>query len=123
MTMAASPRTDPDCLFCKIVAGTIPATIVHRTDRVLAFRDIDPQAPTHVLVIPVDHAPNIAATAQADPALAGELFVEAARIAAQECVAESGYRLVANTGAGAQQTVFHTHLHLLGGRGFNWPPG
>lgn len=114
---------DPDCLFCKIVHGDIPATIVIRTDRVVAFRDIDPQAPTHILVIPVDHAPNLAATAAADPQLAGELFTTAARIAADEGIAESGYRLVANTGAGAQQTVFHTHVHLLGGRSFTWPPG
>lgn len=117
------PLRDQDCLFCKIAAGEIPSTIVLRTDRIVAFRDIDPQAPTHVLIIPVDHQPDIAATAAADPALAGELFVTAARIAHQEGIDETGYRLVANTGAGAQQTVFHTHLHLLGGRSFTWPPG
>jgi histidine triad (HIT) family protein len=120
---SAPRRRDPDCLFCKIVAGEIPSTIVARTDRVAAFRDIDPQAPTHVLIVPVDHEPNIAATAAADPALAGELFVTAARIAHDEGLDDAGYRLVANTGAGAQQTVFHTHLHLLGGRSFTWPPG
>jgi histidine triad (HIT) family protein len=114
---------DPDCLFCKIVAGEIPATIVARTDRIVVFRDIDPQAPTHVLIVPVDHQPNAAATAAADPALAGELFAVGARIAQDEGLDGTGYRLVANTGAGAQQTVFHTHLHLLGGRSFTWPPG
>lgn len=107
--------------------GEIPATIVTRTDRVVAFRDIDPKASTHVLVVPVDHYPNAAATAQADPALVGELVSTAARIARDEGVDEdaggTGYRLVFNTGPGAGQTVFHTHLHLLGGRSFGWPPG
>lgn len=123
----SAPHADPDCLFCKIVAGDIPATVVARTDRVVAFRDISPQAPTHILVIPVDHQPNAAATAVADPALMGELIAEAGRIAAAEGIDENspdgGYRIVTNTGAGAQQTVFHTHLHLLGGRSFGWPPG
>lgn len=119
----SEPHHDPGCLFCKIVAGEIPATIVARTDRVVVFRDIDPKAPTHVLIVPVDHQPNVAATAAADPALVGELFATAARIAQDEGLDGTGYRLVANTGAGAQQTVFHTHLHLLGGRSFTWPPG
>lgn len=124
MSMVESePHIEPDCLFCKIVAGEIPSTIVTRSDRIVAFRDIDPQAPSHVLIVPVDHRPNLAATAAADPALAGELFVVAAGIAHEEGLDDSGYRLVANTGAGAQQTVFHTHLHLLGGRSFTWPPG
>lgn len=117
------PHTDPDCLFCKIAAGDIPADIVARTDTVVAFRDIDPKAPTHILIIPVDHEPNAAATAERDPALAGALFSMAGRVAHDEGLEESGYRIVANTGAGAQQTVFHTHLHLLGGRAFTWPPG
>lgn len=117
------PEAPSDCLFCKIVAGEIPADIVARTERVVAFRDIDPKAPTHVLIIPVAHQPNAAATSAQDPALAGELFQMAARVASSEGLDESGYRLVANTGAGAQQTVFHTHLHLLGGRSFTWPPG
>lgn len=124
MNMSATePFAHPDCLFCKIVAGEIPAQIIERTDRVVAFRDIDPKAPTHVLIIPVAHQPNIAATAAADPALAGSLFTMAALIAHNEGLDESGYRLVVNTGASAQQTVFHTHLHLLGGRDFTWPPG
>lgn len=126
LTMSA-PHVDPACLFCKIVAGEIPATIVTRTERIVAFRDISPQAPTHILVIPVDHRPNAAATAAADPALLGELVAAAGQIAADEGIDESvpggGYRIVTNTGAGAQQTVFHTHLHLLGGRPFGWPPG
>ncbi|MEO7125285.1 MAG: histidine triad nucleotide-binding protein [Nakamurella sp.] len=124
MSMSTTePYTDPDCLFCKIAAGDIPAQIVARTDRVVAFRDIDPQAPTHILIIPVAHQPNAAATAAADPALAGDLFEMAARVAHEEGLDEAGYRIVANTGAGAQQTVFHTHLHVLGGRSFTWPPG
>jgi histidine triad (HIT) family protein len=115
--------TDPDCVFCKIVAGEVPAEIVVRTDRVVAFRDVNPQAPTHILLVPVAHAPDAAATAADDPALAGELLAEAGHLARDEGLAESGYRAVFNTGAGAQQTVFHTHLHLLGGRPFTWPPG
>lgn len=117
------PHTDPDCLFCRIISGDVPGDIVLRTERVIAFRDIDPQAPTHILIVPVDHQPNAAATAGADPELAAELMVTAARIARDEGLDETGYRLVANTGTGAQQTVFHTHWHLLGGRSFTWPPG
>ncbi len=120
-------RTDPDCLFCKIIAGDIPGDIVARTDRAVAFRDIDPKAPTHILVIPLDHQPNAAASAAADPTIVGDLVTLADEVAADEGIAEraggGGYRLVLNTGAGAQQTVFHTHLHLLGGRSFSWPPG
>lgn len=115
-------NTDPDCLFCKIVAGTVPATVLARTDRAVAFRDINPQAPTHVLVVPVDHHENIAATATADPSLAGELVTLAAQVADAEGL-DGNYRLAFNTGAGAGQEVFHTHLHLLGGRPFTWPPG
>ena len=120
-------RTDPDCLFCKIVAGELPGDIVLRTDRVVAFRDIAPAAPTHLLLVPVDHARNAAETADADPSLLGELVLAARRLAVEAGLDESaggtGYRLVFNTGAGAQQTVFHTHLHLLGGKDFRWPPG
>jgi histidine triad (HIT) family protein len=122
-----TPPVDPDCLFCKIVAGAIPATIVARTDRVVAFRDINPQAPTHVLLIPVEHRPTAAATADADPAVVGELVAMAGAIARDEGIDEStgghGYRLVFNTGPDSGQEVFHTHLHLLGGRTFTWPPG
>ena len=118
---------DPDCLFCKIVAGDIPATIVARTERVVAFRDINPQAPTHVLLIPVEHRPTAADTAESDPAVVGEMVAMAGTIARDEGIAESvgghGYRLVFNTGPASGQEVFHTHLHLLGGRKFTWPPG
>ncbi len=112
-----------DCLFCSIAVGDIPADVIHRDDDVLAFRDISPQAPVHVLVIPTTHYANAADLAAADPALAGRLLAVAGAIAAQEGVAESGYRLVTNTGAGAGQSVDHVHFHLLGGRGLSWPPG
>jgi histidine triad (HIT) family protein len=116
-----SPVTT-DCLFCKIVAGEIPATVVHETPTTLAFRDINPQAPTHVVVVPRAHHADAAALATADPALAGELLRAATAVAEQEGV-ESGYRLVFNTGAGAGQTVLHAHCHVLGGRVLTWPPG
>jgi histidine triad (HIT) family protein len=112
-----------DCLFCKIVAGEIPATVVLSTDTTLAFRDINPKASTHVIVIPRAHYPDAAALAQADPALAGEVLRAAAAVAEADGVVESGYRLVFNSGAGAGQTVFHVHCHVLGGRTFDWPPG
>jgi histidine triad (HIT) family protein len=120
--------TVSDCLFCRIVAGEIPADVVLRTERVLAFRDINPQAPTHVLVIPRDHHATVGALAQADPALLGEVVAGAHAVARQEGLvsgdgAEPGYRLVANTGPDAGQTVHHVHLHVLGGRGLGWPPG
>jgi histidine triad (HIT) family protein len=112
-----------DCLFCKIVAGEIPSTKVFEDDLIYAFRDITPQASTHVVVVPKEHYPNAAALASADPALAGAVLAAAGEIAALEGVAESGYRMVFNTGPDANQTVFHVHLHVLGGRPFGWPPG
>ncbi|MFC6881134.1 MULTISPECIES: histidine triad nucleotide-binding protein [Actinomadura] len=112
-----------DCLFCKIVSGDVPAKIVRETGRTLAFRDINPQAPTHVLVIPRDHHPTAAELAVADPSLLGEVVSEAHQVALDEGVAEPGYRIVFNTGPQAGQTVFHVHAHVLGGRGLNWPPG
>jgi histidine triad (HIT) family protein len=116
-----------DCLFCRMVAGEIPADVVHETDRVLAFRDIDPKAPTHVLVIPKEHHPTIGVLAGADPGLLGDLVSAAHGVARQEGLvtdgAEPGYRLVANTGSQAGQSVHHVHLHVLGGRNFSWPPG
>lgn len=115
--------SEADCLFCKIVAGEIPAKIVHETDRTLAFRDVNPQAPTHVLVVPKDHYPDAAARAAADHGLADDVLKAAHAVAEQEGVADSGYRLVFNTGPGAGQTVFHVHGHVLGGRGLTWPPG
>ncbi|PYC68011.1 histidine triad nucleotide-binding protein [Streptomyces tateyamensis] len=110
---------EPDCLFCKIVDGTIPATVVRETELTLAFRDIHPQAPTHVLVIPKAHYPNAATLAAADPRTAAALLTDAAAVAADEQIAETGYRLVFNTGKAAGQTVFHAHVHLLGGEPFH----
>lgn len=107
---------DPDCLFCKIVAGEIPATIVRETPTTLAFRDINPQAPTHVLVIPRVHYPDAASLAAGDPDAVVDVLREAGEVAAQEKVDGTGYRIVFNTGAGAGQTVFHAHAHVLGGR-------
>ena len=112
-----------ECLFCAIVAGEIPATTVLETDRVLAFRDINPQAPTHVLVIPKTHYPDVAALAVADAALLGQVIGAVQQVAAADAVAETGYRVVFNTGAEAGQTVPHVHAHLLGGRSLTWPPG
>lgn len=110
-----------NCLFCKIVTGEVPATVVRETETTVAFRDINPQAPTHVLVIPKAHYPDAASLAAAEPQIAADVLREAGEVAAQE-KAES-YRIVFNTGAGAGQTVFHTHAHVLGGRGLQWPPG
>ena len=115
--------TEQDCLFCKIVSGDVPATVVRESARTLAFRDINPQAPTHVLVIPKEHHANAAALAEADGELLAEVISEAHQVAAGDGVADSGYRVVFNTGPGAGQTVFHVHAHVLGGRGLNWPPG
>ncbi|MEV7968393.1 histidine triad nucleotide-binding protein [Sphaerisporangium sp. NPDC088356] len=112
-----------DCLFCKIVAKEIPAAIVYETDRTVAFRDVNPQAPTHVLVIPKDHYENAAVLAAADDGLADEVLKTAHAVAVQEGVAGDGYRLVFNTGPQAGQTVFHVHGHVLGGRAMHWPPG
>ncbi|MFN8169952.1 MAG: histidine triad nucleotide-binding protein [Candidatus Nanopelagicales bacterium] len=111
-----------DCLFCRIVAGEIPATVVHETDAVLAFRDIAPQAPTHVVVIPKEHHADVAELAAADPALTAQVMAAAADVARQEGL-DQGFRVVLNTGADGGQTVFHVHAHVLGGRGLGWPPG
>ena len=112
-----------ECLFCAIVAGDIPSTQVLETDQILAFRDIDPQAPTHVLIIPKAHYPDVAALAAADAALLGEVIDAAQQVAAAEGVADTGYRVVFNTGVQAGQTVPHVHGHVLGGRPLTWPPG
>ena len=114
--------TVPDCLFCRIVAGEVPATVVHETPRTLAFRDVTPQAPTHVLVVPREHHADMAALTAADPALAAEVLAAAVAVAGAEGL-DGGYRLVVNTGPDAGQTVFHLHVHVLGGRGLGWPPG
>ena len=117
-----------DCLFCRMVAGEVPADVVHETDRTFAFRDINPQAPTHVLVVPRDHHATAGQLASADPRLMAEVVAAAHSVAVQEGLAtnggvEPGYRIVTNTGPAAGQTVHHVHLHVLGGRGLGWPPG
>ncbi len=111
-----------DCLFCKIVAGTIPAKLVSEDDRAIAFRDLNPQAPTHVLIVPRKHIASLDELTDDDTALVGHLHVLASKIAAAEGLSE-GYRTVFNTGPAAGQTVFHIHLHLVGGRPLGWPPG
>jgi histidine triad (HIT) family protein len=112
-----------DCLFCKIVAGQIPATIVFQDDHVVAFRDITPRAPTHVLIVPRRHIASLNDLVADDDALVGEMVRAAATIARKEGLADRGYRTVFNCNADAGQTVFHIHLHLLAGRGLMWPPG
>lgn len=114
--------TAPDCLFCRIVAGEIPADVVHDGERTLAFRDIGPQAPTHVLVIPKDHHADVASALAADPSLVTDVLATAVTVAGQDGL-DAGYRLVANTGDEGGQTVHHLHVHLLGGRAMSWPPG
>jgi histidine triad (HIT) family protein len=111
-----------DCLFCKIIARQVPADIVHETATTLAFRDIEPQAPTHILVIPKEHQPNVVALAGSTPQGVVELFEAVGAVASKEGL-EAGYRSVLNTGALAHQTVFHAHVHVLGGRTMTWPPG
>lgn len=112
-----------DCLFCRIAAGTIPADLVHESDRLLAFRDINPQAPLHVLVIPREHVASLHAADPTAADLIGEALLLAAEIARGEGVAEAGYRTVINTGDHGGQTVHHLHVHLLAGRSLAWPPG
>ncbi len=112
---------DADCLFCRIVAGEIPADVVHRTRSTVAFRDVNAQAPTHVLVVPTSHHADAAALAHAEPGLVAELVDTAHEVAVAEGLA--GYRMVLNTGEAAGQSVFHVHLHVLGGRDLAWPPG
>lgn len=112
-----------DCLFCKIVAGEIPSTKVLETDRVYAFRDIQPQAPTHVLVIPKEHVTNAADLTVGHGDLLADVFTAANEVAALDGVAESGYRLVFNVGDDALNSVPHLHLHVVGGRQLGWPPG
>jgi histidine triad (HIT) family protein len=113
----------PDCLFCKIVTGEIPATRLGETERTLAFRDINPQAPIHVLVIPKLHYPDLAGLAAAADGLLAEVARQAHEVAVSEGIGETGYRVVFNTGSHAGQTVAHAHAHVLGGRAMAWPPG
>jgi histidine triad (HIT) family protein len=112
-----------DCLFCKIAAGEIPAETVKQADEWVAFRDISPQAPTHILIIPREHIATLNDLEPAHAELMGVLFMAAKEIAAEEGLADSGYRTVCNCNADAGQAVFHIHVHLLGGRQMGWPPG
>ena len=115
--------SESDSLFSKIAAGEIPADIVYESEDVIAFRDINPQAPTHVLVIPRRCIPTINDLEPADAELVGKLFLAAQQIAADEGIAEAGYRTVMNCNRAAGQTVYHIHLHVIGGRDLDWPPG
>lgn len=112
---------DPSCIFCRIAAGEVPADVVARTERVVAFRDLDPQAPLHVLVVPVAHHRDVPSLAAADPSLLAEVAETAGRVAAE--LGEGQFRLVFNTGERAGQSVFHVHGHVLAGRPLAWPPG
>ncbi|HYU49243.1 MAG TPA: histidine triad nucleotide-binding protein [Candidatus Limnocylindria bacterium] len=112
-----------DCLFCKIVAGEIPSTQVHGDDLIVAIRDINPRAPTHILLMPREHIRSAADLTEAHGPLLGHLFAVAANVARQEGIADSGYRIVTNVGRWGGQTVDHLHFHLMGGRAFTWPPG
>lgn len=112
-----------DCLFCKIAAGQIPASLVYQDDQVVAFRDINPQAPFHVLLIPRRHIATLNDLTATDQAVIGALVARAAALAGEHGYAERGYRTVFNCNADAGQTVFHVHLHVLAGRGLSWPPG
>ena len=113
---------DPECLFCRIVAGEIPSDRVHADDEVFAFRDINPRAPTHVLVVPRRHIPDAHALSEQDGPLLGRIFA-AIRTIAEDAGLADGYRVVTNIGPESGQTVFHLHFHLLGGRPMSWPPG
>jgi histidine triad (HIT) family protein len=112
-----------DCIFCKIISGDIPSTNVYRDEQVTAFRDINPAAPTHILIVPNKHIDSVNMLINDDEPLMGHLFLVAKQLAAQEGIADDGYRLIANTGAGAGQTVHHIHLHLLGGAPMKHPMG
>jgi histidine triad (HIT) family protein len=112
-----------ECLFCAIVEGKINANVVYRDDAIVAFKDIAPRAPVHILIIPRKHLVSVSEITEADHGLIGQIFEVAARLAREQGIADSGYRLVVNSGADAGQSVFHLHYHLLGGRRMGWPPG
>ena len=115
--------SESNCLFCKIASGEIPADVIYESETAIAFRDINPQAPTHILIIPRKHIATINEIAEEDEAIVGSLYTAAREIAVAEGIAEEGYRAVMNCNEAAGQTVFHIHLHLLGGRTLGWPPG
>jgi histidine triad (HIT) family protein len=112
-----------ECLFCRIVSGQIPGAIVHQDEHLIAFKDINPQAPMHVLIVPRRHIPSLNDLTAADDDLVGEMVRRAAALAKERGYADRGYRTVLNCGAEAGQSVFHIHLHVLGGRPMTWPPG
>jgi histidine triad (HIT) family protein len=112
-----------DCIFCKIAGKQIPSKIVFEDDKVVAFDDVNPQAPTHVLVVPRKHVASVAELTDADAGLMGHLLLAGGKVAKLKGIAEGGYRFVINTGRFGGQTVFHLHLHVLGGRPMHWPPG
>lgn len=114
---------NPSCIFCKIIEKKIPSKIVFEDDTVIAFEDVNPQAPVHLLVVPKRHIAEIHSMTESDRELVGHLFFTAKKIADEKVLDTKGYRLVINNGAGAGQTVFHIHLHILSGRRFSWPPG
>ncbi|HUC37975.1 MAG TPA: histidine triad nucleotide-binding protein [Acidimicrobiales bacterium] len=115
--------SDPDCIFCRIVSGDVPADVVHSTDEIVAFRDINPQAPVHVQVIPRRHITDASALGAGDGELLVRMVLAAQHVAASEGISERGYRLVFNVGEDAANTIPHLHLHVLGGRRLGWPPG
>jgi len=115
--------SDGNCIFCKIIAKQMPSRIVYEDDLSIAFHDVNPQAPTHILIVPKKHIPEIHSMAASDKELIGHLFLVARKIADEMGLDKNGYRMVINNGAGAGQTVFHIHLHILSGRRFMWPPG
>ena len=119
----AAGSSPPDCLFCRIVAGEIPADRLHDDDLVVAIRDIAPRAPTHILLMPRRHIASAAELTDADGPMLGRLFAVAADLSRTEGIADGGYRLVSNVGRWGGQTVDHLHVHLMGGRAFEWPPG
>ena len=112
-----------DCLFCKIIAGEIPSAKVYEDDKVLAFRDIEPQAPVHILIIPKEHIASANELNEENASVVGHIYAVAAKIAKEEGIAEGGYRIVNNCGVDGGQTVGHLHFHMLGGRSLAWPPG
>ncbi len=112
-----------DCLFCKIIAGDIPSVKVYEDDKVFAFRDIEPQAPTHILIIPKEHIASANELTEENASIVGHIFAVAAKIAKEEGIADGGYRIVNNCGEDGGQTVKHLHFHMLGGRNLQWPPG
>jgi histidine triad (HIT) family protein len=114
---------DSSCIFCKIAAGEIPADVVRESDRVLAFRDLDPKAPVHILLIPKEHVESVAQLGDHHGETLADIMQAATQLARAEGIDDSGWRLVTNVGADAGQTVFHLHFHLLGGRAMSWPPG